>query len=170
MKLFRIALLLLPVSVGSTACYTYVPVESPTRGMEVRARLTQEAAVRYSQGLDEPILRFDGVVVGAAADSVALDVLIARSSSAFQDVTIRDTISLKRSDLQTIMLRKLSPARSAIFGVGLVVGGVAVVLGIDQVVGGTGGEDTDPGVPTLREPFFLRIPFSKLIGWLTQSQ
>lgn len=153
-----------------TGCYSYVPVQSPQPGMEVRARLTADAAVRHSQGLDEPIVRYDGRVVAADGESVALDVLVARASSAFQDVTIRDTISLKRAELQSVLERKLSKGKSAIFALGMVAAAGAVVAGIDQIVGGTGGEGDDPGTPALREPFFVRIPFSKLLGWLTHSQ
>ena len=155
----------------ATGCYTYTPVERPEAGMEVRARLTGDAAARASQGLDEPILRYDGKIVAATADSISIDVLIARASSGLQDITIRDTVSLRRTDLQAVLERKISPSRSALFAVGAAAAAVGVVLGIDQVVGGTGGED-DPNPPptSLRDPFFVRIPFFQFIAWLTQRQ
>src|SRR5688572_13210553 len=161
---------LLLAAIGLAGCYTYTPVESPTPGMEVRARLTAEAASRHSQGLDEPVLSYAGRVVSTSADALALDVLVARSSSAFQNVTIRDTVTLRRTEIQSVLHRKFSAPRSALFTVGAVAAGVLVVAGIEQIVGGTGPEEQDPGTPALREPFFVRIPFHQLIGWLTARQ
>ena len=154
----------------STGCYTYTPVERPEAGMEVRARLTGDAAARASQGLDEPILRYDGRVVSASADSIAIDVLVARASSGLQDITIRDTVALRRIDLQSVLERKFSPTRSVLFGLGAGVAAFGVVMGIDQVVGGTGEDDPNPPPTSLREPFLVRIPFFQFVAWLTRRQ
>lgn len=139
-----------------SGCYTYTPVAAPLAGMEVRARLTAEAAARASHGLDEPILRYDGRVVAANTDTVALDVLIARASSGVQDITIRDTVSLRRADLQSMLERKLSPTRSVVFTLAAAAAAFGLIMGIDQVVGGT-GEETDPPPPAFRTPFVVRF-------------
>ena len=154
----------------ATGCYTYAPVERPEAGMEVRARLTGDAAARASQGLDEPVLRYDGRVVTASADSIAMDVLIARVSSGVQDITIRDTVSLRRIDLQSVLERKFSPTRSVLFGLGAGAAAFGIAMGIDQIVGGTGEDDPNPPPTSLREPFFVRIPLFQFLAWLTQRQ
>src|SRR5262245_36024285 len=96
----------LPLTVGivaclaaSTGCYTFVPVQSPRAGMEVRARLKTEAAVRRSAGLDEPIMRLDGKIVEADESSMELDVVVARTISTFQDAIIRDTVRLETTEI-----------------------------------------------------------------------
>jgi hypothetical protein len=141
-----------------TGCYTYTPVQSPSPGMEVRAQLETEAAVRRSEGLDEPIMRYDGVVVDATPDALSLDVLIARSTSAFQDVEIRDTVQLRTTELRSVMERRISPVRTALFTVGVGAAAFAVIKSIDAVVGGT-GDDDDGG-----EPNTFRLPLLRWTG------
>jgi hypothetical protein len=126
----------------AAGCYRYTPVEAPEPGMEVRAQLQSEAAVRRSQGLNEPILRYDGIIVDVTPGALSLDVLVARSTSAIQDIVIRDTVRLERTELQTIMRRTISPGRTALFVVGAGAAAFAIVKGIDSVVGGT---DDPPG-------------------------
>lgn len=138
---------------ATSACYTYTPVQAPQPGMEVRAQLNTEAAVRRSAGLDEAIMRYEGTVVEVREGGFSLDVLVARSTSVFQDVTLRDTVSLQTSELQALMQRKISGTRTALLVLGVGVGGFALVKGIDSVVGGT-GDDGNGGTPTLRLPVF----------------
>jgi hypothetical protein len=149
--------LLLPVL--AAGCYRYSPVEAPERGMEVRAQLGTEAAVRRSQGLNDPILHYDGVIVDVAPDAFSIDVLIARSSSAFRDVTIRDTIRLETGEVQSLMRRSISPGRTALFVVGAGAAAFAIVKGIDSVVGGT---DEPPGNG---EPNVVLVPVFSWAGF-----
>ena len=132
-------------------CYSYKPVVTARPGMEVRARLSNEAAVRRSQGYDEPIMRLDGRVVEATNNALTLDILIVRSSSAFQNVEMRDTVQLASNEIQSIEQRTFSPGRTALVVIGGAVGIFALVKGIDQVVGGT-GDDDGGGDPTFRVP------------------
>jgi hypothetical protein len=125
-----------------TACYGYTAVPAPQAGMEVRARLKGDAAVKRSEGRDEPIVRYDGVVVAATAEAVAIDVTVARSSSAFQDVVIRDTVQLQLAEIQSLQRRTLSVPRTALFTVAAGAAAFGLITGIKEVVGGT--EDT-PG-------------------------
>ena len=138
----------------AAGCYRYTPVQAPERGMEVRAQLETEAAVRRSQGLNDPVLWYDGVVVNVSPEAFTLDVLVARSASAFQDVTIRDTIRLESAEVQTIMRRSISPTRTALFTVAAGAAAFAVVKGIDSVVGGTGDPDDDGPPNTVLVPVF----------------
>jgi hypothetical protein len=151
-------LLLLCGALAAPGCYRYTPVATPTRGMEVRAQLETEAAVRRSEGLDEPIVRYDGVVVDVTPDTFAIDVLVARSTSAFQDIEIRDTVRLRTTDVRSLQQRRISPGRTALFSVGAVAAAFAVVSAIDAVVGGT-GEDDDDGPPQA-----LRVPLLRWTG------
>jgi hypothetical protein len=129
--------------------------------MDVRARLTTEAAVRRSQGLDDPVVRLDGTIVNATATGLSLDVLVARASSAFQDVVIRDTVQLETVEIQSLYVRKFSAFKTALATVGAGAAIFAVVKGIDQVVGGN-DEIEDPGDPTFRSPLFSWVGFRYL--------
>lgn len=137
-----------------TGCYHYEPAQSSSPGTDIRARLTTEAAVRRSEGLDAPILEYDGVLVTSSSDSLIIDVLVARSSTAFQEVEIRDTVRLGRGEIQSLMARRISIMRSILVTVGAGVAAYAIIRGIDEVVGGTGDGDGRNPPPALRFPFF----------------
>jgi hypothetical protein len=142
---------LLLLSLGPAACYSYRPLAEPRPGMDVRARLTTEAALKRSQGMDDPIVRLDGTIVAATASSLSLDILVARTSSAFLDVEIRDTVQLDLGEVQSIQSRRFSPLKTAVFVAGVGAAAFGVVKGIDQIVGGT--EDLpDDGTPTSPPP------------------
>lgn len=148
-------LVLLLIPFVAPACYKYTPVQSPERGMEVRAHLATEAAVRRSQGLDDAILRYDGVVVDITPETLSLDVLIARSTTAFQDVTIRDTITLQNAEIRSIGRRTLSPTRSVLMALGTGLAAVGIVMSIDAITGGTGDDDDGrPPTTAMRIPMF----------------
>jgi hypothetical protein len=149
--------ILCAVALAAPACYTYAPAPAPTRGTDVRVQLETEAAVRRSEGLEEPIVRYDGVVVDVTPDLLSLDVLIARSSSAFRDIEIRDTVRLRTDEVRSVLERRLSPVRTGLFVLGAGAAGFAVVSGISAVVGGTGDDDGGNGNPTT-----FRLP---LISW-----
>jgi hypothetical protein len=153
-RIDRVSLLWLILLPFAPACYKYTPVESPERGMEVRAQLETEAAVRRSQGLDDAILRYDGVIVDITPETFTLDVLVARSTSAFQDVTIRDTITLETAEVRSLTRRTISPTRSALMALGTGVVAFGIVKSIDAIVGGTGDDDDGNGTPTMRIPVF----------------
>lgn len=162
------AVLAIAGAVALAGCYSYKPVTAARPGMEVRARLSSEAAVRRSQGYEEPILRLDGRVVEATSDALTLDILIVRSSSAFQDVEMRDTVQLASSEIQSIQQRTFSPGRTALVAIGGAVGIFALVKGIDQVVGGTGDDDDGGGDPTFRVP--LSALLSRFVPGLRRQE
>jgi hypothetical protein len=149
-------LLMLMLMLVTPACYTYTPVQAPEPGMEVRAELETEAAVRRSQGLNDAILRYDGVVVDITPGAFSLDVLIAQSSSAFQDVTIRDTIALRNAEIRSLRKRTLSPVRTGLFALGTGVAAFLIVKSIDSIVGGTDDDDDNGRPPAMRIP--MRVP------------
>jgi hypothetical protein len=148
----RMGVLLALLATGG--CYTFRPVEDVSLGVDVRARLNVEAAVRRSQGLDEPIQFVDGRVIERGPESMSLDVLVARSSSAFQDVMIRDTVTLMNSEVESLMERRFSVARTALLSVVTVGATVAVVSGISAIVGGNEDEDPNGGTQQMVVPMF----------------
>ena len=144
---------LLFVLLAAAGCYTFQPATDVRAGTDIRAQLNVEAAVRRSQSLQDPIRHVDGRVVEQTPESLTIDVLIARSSSVFQAATIRDTVRLMSSEIETIFERKLSVWRSALVTVAVAGGAAAVVAGISTIVGGN-EEDPDPGTPTIVVPVF----------------
>lgn len=149
-------------------CYSYEPVQVPQPGMEVRARLKTESAVRRSEGLDEPVMVVNGRVIDATPESVMLNVLLARDPSVFRNVEIRDTVRLNLDEIQTLTVRHVSTTRSLLFAGALGVGGFLVVRGISSIVGGSEGED--PGTPQVnvtpaagrsRPAIQFRLPFPR---------
>jgi hypothetical protein len=153
MKRWLTTVLLWLALVPLSACYGYSTVRIPEPGMEVRARLKGEAAARRSEGLDEPIVRYDGVVVSATPQAVSLDVLIARSSSALEDVVIRDTVELNLAEVQSFQRRTLSVPRTALFVIAAGAAAFGAIKGIQEVVGGT-EDNNPPGNQTFTTPLF----------------
>ncbi|MEX2285060.1 MAG: hypothetical protein WEE89_21420 [Gemmatimonadota bacterium] len=138
-----------------TGCYSYKPVLAPQAGTEIRARLNSEAAVRRSQGFDEPVLWFDGRIVELSNDGIALDVLVMRSNTSFQSFEVRDTLRLENSEIASIMQRKFAAGRTALVTIGGAAAVFLLVKGIEQVVGGTGDEDGG-GDPTFTLPIIAK--------------
>src|SRR5690606_33869372 len=116
----------------------------------VRAQLETEAAVRRSQGLDDAVMRYDGVIVDITPETLSLDVVVARSTSAFQEITLRDTIAFRTGEVRAIMQRRLAPGRTALVTLGVGVAAFAIVKGIDTVVGGTDGDGNGTPPPAMR--------------------
>ncbi len=134
--------MLLCIAIAFTSgCYTYRPADSVRPGMEVRARLKTEAAVRRSEGLDDALRYFDGRVVNNSDGDLVLDILVARSQTAFENIVIRDTIRLSSGEIEQILQRKLSTGRTVFATAAVIAGGVLLVKGIEAAAGGS---DTDP--------------------------
>jgi len=150
-------LIVVVLAVGVEAgCYTYQPVPAPTPGMDVRVRLRVEAAVRRSTEIDEPIRHVDGRVVAASADGISLDVLVARSQTVFQNIVIRDTVMFPAADLETVMRRKFSPAKTGLMVAVSGVGAFLIVKGISQIVGGNEDMPPDDGTTAIVVPAFRK--------------
>jgi hypothetical protein len=150
-----------PILVAIVGCYRYEPVQTPRPGTEVRARFTNEAAVRRSEGLEEAILYLDGRVVEQSPEALTLDVLVARSTSVFQDITIRDTMRVPLSDIQSVMAREISLAKSLLFAGAVGAGAVLVVAGISAISGGSQPGDNGGGPQAIvvpAAPSSRRIP------------
>ena len=149
-------------------CYSYQPVTQPVVGMEVRARLKTEAAVRRSQGMDDAIMRVDGRILEVTPDALALDILVVRSNSAFQSIEMRDTLKLANTEIDALLGRKFAPARTGIFVIGSLAAVYGILRGIDQVVGGT-DDPGDGGNPTFTIPLAAWLN-AKVFPAITRSR
>jgi len=135
----------LAVLVLGSACYRDVPVERPRPGMELRARLRVEAAVRRSGESGELVRQVSGSLVAVRGDTLLLDVPVARGLVGLQEVVLRDTVALGRSEIEALFERRVALGRTALVAAGLVAGTVAVASGIRSVAGGEPGEEPEDG-------------------------
>jgi hypothetical protein len=164
------AVCLLPPLLLSGGCYNYVPAESPRPGTEVRAHFSTEGAIRYSGRRDIPVMHVDGVLVRETPDSLLLDILIARDQSEFSRVEIRDTVMIRRADLQSLLVREMSTTRSILFVGAAGVGAVLLVQGFKAITGGSEGEGEPGGpiLPAVAPAFSLRLNPPALLRFLTR--
>jgi hypothetical protein len=164
------AISLLPPLLLSGGCYNYVPAESPRPGTEVRAHFSTEGAIRYSGRRDIPVMHVDGVLVRETPDSLLLDILIARDQSEFSRVEIRDTVMIRRADLQSLLVREMSTTRSILFVGAAGVGAVLLVQGFKAITGGSEGEGEPGGpiLPAVAPAFSLRLNPPALLRFLTR--
>jgi hypothetical protein len=154
------------VLLAGSGCYTFQPATDVQPGLDVRTRLNVEAALRRSQGLDDPIRYIDGRVVEHGSESLSLDVLIARSSSVFQQIEMRDTVTIMNTEIESILERRLSVGRTLLVSAAVVGGAIAVVAGINSIVGGT-EEPPDDGNQTIVVPIFSfsGFPVLRILGF-----
>lgn len=88
-------------------------------------------------------MQIDGRMVRESADAIEVNVLLMRDPSQFANVEIRDTISLRRADLESLMVRELSTSRSVLFIGALGAAGFAMLRGYQAVAGGAEGDPDD---------------------------
>lgn len=139
------------------ACSTWVPVTAPAPGATVRARLTVEEAVRWSELRGEPVRTLQGRVVGVGDDGLALDVLLVRSPSRFRGGEFRDTLTIPAAGLESVAVRRVSPWRTALLVAGTAAAGwllvdEVLVGGDNEGGGGDGGGTQASVIPLLRIP------------------
>jgi predicted small secreted protein len=139
-SLILVFLLLSPLLAG---CYTYRAVEDARPGADVRARLGTEAAVRRSAGRDEAVMIYAGRLVASTPEALTLDVLLYRDPSQFSRAELRETVTLQRGEIQSLMVRELSPTRSVLLAAGIGAAALAIVSGINAITGGNDGGPAD---------------------------
>lgn len=143
----------------STACYTYQIVESPAPGTNVRAALTVEGAVRQSEFLGEPVRNLSGRLVTADDDLVRLDVITASSRGTFNDIVIRDTLSIPGDQIVALEQREVSWIRTGVIAAAIT---TVAVVGISSLT--SGGENIDGGGEPGTTFEGIRFPIFR-IGW-----
>ena len=122
-------------------CSAYEPVATPVPRSTVRARLTVDEAVRWSDLFGEPVRTLQGQVVRQDAQGLHLDVLLARSTSEFRRGEFRDTLVIPSAGLESVAERRFSAWRTALLAAGVAAG---VYLIVDEVLVG-GDDEGDPG-------------------------
>jgi hypothetical protein len=140
------------------ACYSYVPVEPSAlpQGTAVRARITSEQAERVEPLVGRELRVLEGVVVGAGADSVLLEVpTAARVGTGGSLQVLHQRVAIARAGITEVELKRLNRGRTTL----LVVGGGAVVgyLLLDALNIGPGRESPrrGDGGTDMRIPLFV---------------
>ena len=148
-RVARIRMMLVVTLTSATACYRYVPIDSPTpgTGMEVRARLTDEGAVRLGPLVGNRIEYVDGTVVVSADTALTLSVT-GTTDRLGTEVTWRgEQVVLPRQTIAGFERRTFDKRRSYMAG-GIAAGIVAAVgIGFNISGGGGGGRTGGTGSP-----------------------
>lgn len=158
---FRSATLATAALYVASGCYTFTAVqEPPSVGTDVRARVTDEEALRLSDQTGELSRSVEGRLVGVTDDSVVVSVVTFRAVSEVSGSRqLRQSVVIPRSGLEELATRELSAWRTGLLGA---LGASAVAMVINQVVtGGSNDEDTDNDLPTGALVPIFRIPIGR---------
>jgi len=152
-----IPLLLVVAAFAASGCYAYIPIapQEAAPGDAVRFRLTEEEAARY-QDLRLPSPRLiEGTLVRGGDTDMVLDAHVGRSGAAEGSRLLVQEVSIPRSGILEVELRKLDGTKT-----GLVVAGGLVALGTVVVVSGGGSGTEDGGgtdIPEARRVPLIRF-------------
>lgn len=128
-------------------CFGYVPVtgDDPTPGSSVRLRLSNPAAVELSDRVGHVVRSVEGPLVGATADSLAVDVgwRALYAGTVFEGR--RDTLSFHRTEVLEMDERKLSRTRTGLLGAGFIAAAILVIRSLSG--GGSVGSSGNGGNP-----------------------
>jgi hypothetical protein len=138
----RIAILFAALSTG---CFSYIPARpgEVEAGVDVRARISPDASARIAPLLGAAdARRLDGKLIELGGDTLIVEVPTVMLSNSEFGRTPNQRVSIARSDLVELEVRKLDRART----VG-VVGGGALVLGVTLInaLKGEPGKEPLPG-------------------------
>ena len=148
-----------------SACYTYVPIESPAPQTPVRVTVPIVNVAR-DQNRTPETYRIEGVVV-SSGDSLVLATQRRTETGAFREVVRVDTVRVETRSLLAIDEKVYSQPRSIGLGVLLAAGTAGLVAGLLSVTTGVGGDGPgNGGEPTANQlridPIFAAV--LKLIG------
>jgi len=139
------ASLAVAASVLLSSCFSYIPIEpgDVEPGVSVRARVSPAAGARIAPLLGATDARkLDGTVITRSADTMIVEVPTVVTDNREFGRTPNQRVSIFRSDLIELEVRKLDRMRT----MGLI-GGAAVVLGtaLINALQGEPGKDALPG-------------------------
>lgn len=128
-----------------SGCFTYIPVEpgQVEPGVAVRARVSAAASERIAPLLGTTeARRLDGKLITRGADTLIVEVPTAVLDTREFGQTPNQRVSIPRSDLVELEVRKLDRWRTA-----GILGGAAVVLGVTltRALKGEPGKEPLPG-------------------------
>lgn len=125
------ATLLLLAALLTAGCYSYAPAPLSTvrPGMDIRARLSDEAVARLRSTLSADDAFIYGTVTSSAADGLVLMVPVHLQQQDLAVSTVNRRISLPRSEIVSVDRRVFDRFRTGVLmGIGVVALGVAVVV------------------------------------------
>jgi hypothetical protein len=143
--------------VFTTGCFSYIPVTSVADvepGFSVRARVSPTASARIAPLLGATeARRLDGTLVAQSTDELIVEVPIVMQDAREFGRTPNQRVSIPRSDLVELEVRKLDRFRT-----GLVAGATAVVIGgiLANSLRGEPGKEPLPGGGGTDAIVFLR--------------
>ena len=128
-----------------SACYRYTPIESPTpsTGMPVRVRLTDEGAVKLGPLVGNRVEYVDGTVVASADTALTLSVTGTVDRLGTEVSWRGERVAVPRPAIAGFERRTLDKRRSYLAG-GIAAGIVAAV-GIGFNISGSGGGSSSGG-------------------------
>lgn len=143
-------------------CYTYVPIERPEVGTDVRVLVPVRSSVGSANGTTD-MVPFEGTVV-SYGDSLLLQTRMTLLGTGHREMVTMDTIRTDVTDLRNLEERVLSKGRTAAFTAAVVGGAVLGVMAISGLAGSDGGEKPDDGSQAAVRPDGFRPPGWRLFG------
>ena len=147
-----------------SGCYTYVPVQSPTPGTEVRVRIPVQSPVEGSSVVSD-MLSVEGEVV-SAGDTLVLATESTQSFGNFREVRTLDTLRVSRTRLASLEEKTFSRGKTIGFSALVLAGTAALVLAVAGTVGGSdgGGDGGGGGVGASITPAGLGGLLGRILG------
>ena len=136
---------LVAIAVLSSGCFSYIPARpgEVEAGVDVRARVSPDASARIAPLLGaSDARRLDGKLIQLGGDTLIVEVPTVMLSNSEFGRTPNQRVSIARSDLVELEVRKLDRTRT--MGV---VGGGAIILGVTLInaLKGDAGKEPLPG-------------------------
>lgn len=137
--------MLLAAAALLTGCFTYIPARpgEVEAGVDVRARVSPDASARIAPLLGaSDSRRLDGRLISSGTDTIVVEVPTVMVDNREFGRTPNQRVSIARSDLVELEIRKLDRGRT--MGI---VGGGAIVLGVTLInaLKGEPGKEPLPG-------------------------
>ena len=159
-QMARVVLAAVAALVGSQGCYHYAPVQVAdlAPGTSVRMELSAVAVDRLRRGPDSVAKLIDGFNVTGTVSRVAGDSVLVMVPTSYMEANVRlkteeHPVTLLRSDVERVRLRRLDRTRTTWIGVaaGAVAAG-AVVYVLDHGGRASGGSTKPGDVADSRSP------------------
>ena len=133
------------VAMIGSACYRYTPIDSPTpgTGVSVRARLTDEGALKLGPLVGNRVEYVDGTVVAAADTALTLSVTGTTDRLGIEVSWRGERVVLPRATISGFERRTLDKRRS--YMAGGIAAGIVAAVGIGFNISGSGGGSSTGG-------------------------
>lgn len=141
----------------SSACYSYVPVDTtPVAGERVQLEISDQGRVALTDRLGPGITRIEGRYAGAAEDQMLVDVSAVEALRGERTRWAGEQMRVPRAYVARVNTRELARGRTTLLAGGIAVGIVALAVSTD--LAGQFVKHRDPEAPpppsSLRWPVF----------------